>query len=512
MARGSNKTQRVPNVQQASLLSVAESPSQRLAVGGVLFDRGDRSRLFVGAVPLGDYLAREGLRWVLRLGEVLEEVDWRPFENAYKPGGRPALHPRSVLGLVLYGLLLKQASLRQLEALSRRDIGAWWISGGLTPDHTTFTRFFQRHEQLLSEDFFIQVTSLVVKRVGISAGELALDGTVVQAMASTSQALKREALEKELKEAKAADEQKRVEQLEAANAALKEREDAKDAAGKDPTKAQVSPVEPEAVLQPQKNSEDFAFAYKPTIGVHPSGLIVGQGLSPTSETECVPEVMTQHGQIFGVQPTRALGDAGFNCFDVLALFVALQVPALIPGGHNDKMQRQGAQGRFSKSDFSYDSMNDIVRCPAGQHMHPHAPQRDRAGRVYREFRTPACASCSVREKCTTSKRQRKFKRYEGDELKEAMANAFQQPGAREAYSQRAATVEPAIARLRQNGLNRFTRRGRRRARLELALRCTAHNLGLLLWGRAGLFVVFRLVRLHGAPWRIADLVLFYVPQ
>jgi len=190
------------------------------------------------------------------------------------------------------------------------------------------------------------MTSLVVKQLGLAAAELALDGTVIQAMASTSQSLKREALEKELKAAKDASAAERVEQLEVASAALKQREDAKDAAGKDSTKAQVSPIEPEAVLQPQKNSEDFALSYKPVIGAHPSGLIVAQGLSPSSETACVPELMVQHGQVFGAQPTSVLADAGFNTLDILALFVAMQVPALIPGGHGKDMQRKGIAGRF----------------------------------------------------------------------------------------------------------------------------------------------------------------------
>lgn len=511
MARGSNKTQRVPDVQQASLLTVAESPSQRMAVAGVLFDCGDRSRLFVGAVPLRDYLARESLRWVLRLAEVLEEVDWKAFEQAYKPGGRPALHPRMVVGLVLYGLMLKQASLRQLEALARRDIGAWWIAGGLTPDHTTFTRFFQRHEQLLSEDFFVQVTSLVVKRLGISAAELALDGTVVQAMASTSQALKREALEKELREAKDANETERVERLQAASIALKEREEVKDAAGKDASKAQISPVEPDAVLQPQKNSEDFAFAYKPVIGAHPSGLIVGQALSPTSETSCVPELLTQHGQVLGAQPKTVLADAGFNTLDVLGLLVMLELDALVPGGGNAKMQRKGTAGRFPKSDFAYEPSTDTVRCPAGHQMRPRSPQLDRAGREYREFRTPACDACPLRNQCTTAS-QRKFKRYAGDELKEAMAQVLQQPAARDAYARRAAIVEPAIARLRQSGLNRFSRRGRRGARLELALRCTAHNLSLFLWGRAGFFVAICFYRSPDASWHLAAVATAYMPR
>jgi hypothetical protein len=328
---------------------------------------------------------------------------------------------------------LKQSSLRQLEALGRRDVGAWWISGGLTPDHTTFTRFFQRHEELLSGEFFVQVTSQIVKRLGISADEVALDGTVVQAMASTSQMLKREALEKKLQEAKQADDEERVEQLETASAVLKEREVAREAAGKDPSQARVSPTEPEAVLQPKKNSEDLAFSYKPVVGAHPSGIITGQALSPSSETACVPEVLVQHGQIFDAPPTRALADAGFNSLEILTLFVLLQLDALIPGGRSDSdtMTRGGTSGRFPKSAFIYDEATDTVRCPAGEQMRARSPQLDRAGRAYREFRTPACRACPLRDKCTGAS-ERRLKRYEGEELKDAMTQVLQQPAARKA--------------------------------------------------------------------------------
>ena len=117
----SKRTHKVPDVQQASLLEVPESRTPRPVVERVQFDMGDRARLFVGAVPLERYLKDEDLGWVLKLGELLAELDWKPFEASYKPGGRPPHHPRLVMGLILYGMMLRQSSLRQLEALARRD-------------------------------------------------------------------------------------------------------------------------------------------------------------------------------------------------------------------------------------------------------------------------------------------------------------------------------------------------------------------------------------------------------
>jgi len=506
MTRRSNKTRRLPDVRQASLLTVEKTPTQRSAVQVVQFDRGDRQNLFIGAVPLDTYLDRGGLKWVLRFAELLDDVDWSDFEASYKPGGRPALHPQMVVGIIMYGLILKQPSLRQLESLALRDVGAWWLSGGLTPDHTTFTKFIQRHARLLSEDFFVQVTRRVVKGLGVSAGDLGLDGTVAEAMASTAQALKREALEKELKDAKESIDPERVEQLEAAGVALTEREAAKKAAGKDPKTALVSPVEPEAVLQPQKNSEDFRLSYKPVVGVHASGVIVGQALSPSSETACVTEVLTQHGQILDAVAETTLADSGFNTLEVLTLMLALSANALIPSGRSDNegMNRKGTKGRFPKSAFVYDETTDTVLCPAGAVMRPRKAQPDRAGRMYREFRTPACASCPLRERCKQpNAKARRLKRYVGEEMKDVMAQVLHQRAAREHYAKRSVIAEPAFARLREQGLGRFRRAGVKGARLEFALLCTAHNLRLLLFARKGVVIVIATVRVPNAPWRVA---------
>ena len=83
----------------------------------VLFEHGDRDGLFVGNRPLKQYLKDAGLGWVLRVGELMDELDLSAFEAGYEPGGRPPLHPRRVLGLMMYAAVLQQSSLRQTEAL-----------------------------------------------------------------------------------------------------------------------------------------------------------------------------------------------------------------------------------------------------------------------------------------------------------------------------------------------------------------------------------------------------------
>lgn len=493
-------THRLPEIRQAELLAVPESRSPRPQVERVRFDTGDRARLFVGPVALDKYLTTEGLSWVLQLAALLEELDWTSFEATYKPGGRPPLHPRLVMGLILYGMMLKQSSLRQLEALSRRDVGAWWLSGGLTPDFTTFTKFIKRHRDVLSDDFFVKTTWLIVKRLKLGKrGVVGIDGTVMQAAASTAAALKKEALAEELEDATEAGDTPAVEKLTRARDVMEERREKREDAGKSPDTVVVSPHEPDAVLLPKKNSNDFQLAYKPTVATHSSGLIVGQALSPTSEPECVRALLEQHQQVFDAQPELVLADSGFHSVEVLALFVRLDIDALVPSGKGTKEKKTKAS-LFPRSEFAWDEEANAPRCPAGRLMSGgHTPQKDRRGAEYRQFQGRGCRTCTLRDRCTRNA-PRRLKVYEGDDLKRAMAEALSHPAAKKAYRARAGIVEPSIARLREGGLVRFRKRGTANVRVEFSLHCVAHNLRMLFWGGGRRFVVAAAVVLPDGRW------------
>jgi len=509
----------------------------------VCFEAGSRAGLYVGAKPLKEYLEEVEERWVLRLGELLDGLDWGAFEAAYQPGGRPPLHPKRVVGLLMYGMVLQQASLRQMESLARRDVGAWWLTGGLSPDHTTLARFIARHEELVSTEFFIGLTRSIAKHLGLKASDLAIDGTVTMAASSAVNGLKREALEKARDEAKEASEAAqaaeeattvtpeseagmtsgattpespaaakaaaRVEALEAALRSLDARAEALKESGKPSDKLQVSPFEPEAVLQPLKRSNDYGFAYKPTVAAHPAGLIIGQNLSPSNETEHVPDLLAQHQKVFGGQPQRALMDSGFCTIGLLTTCVAMGIDVLSPTGQGGQ-PRRGRKGLFAKSLFKYDEKRDVVTCPNNAQMKPGVFLVDRRGNRYREFRTSACATCPLRKSCTSGK-QRALKRFEGDELKDAMTEILTHPEARAAYTRRSVIVEPVFARFLAAGFVRFRRKGRRRARTEFALRCSAHNVALFVRRTRRSLVVFFAMMRPDASWRLVVIGLNAAP-
>jgi transposase len=425
----------------------------------------------------------------VKLREELEQVDFGMLERNYLGSGRPPYHPRILMGLIVYGVLKGKHSLRELEELAVVDVGAWWICGGLQPDHSTIGDFLERHQAEVSNDYFTELVKSLAGRKAIKPGVVAGDGTVIEASASRFELLSREAAERAAEKAKAAAEQepedqelkeRAAEASEVAEVARERAKQKKDKGSKEADSAAVvTPVEPEAVPQRCKDGR-FRPGYKPSILVHESGLIIGQVVEASCESAAVAGLFDQHYAVFGANPELALFDAGYHNQVVLSEAVERGINMLCPSGKtlDEHWQRRGNKGKFGKTQFVYDRDGDCYRCPAGHVMMPGAEYVEtRTGQRARKYKTKQCVGCPLRLQCTESEAGRVIVRMEADELKEAMEEVMAQGRARQQYRKRKEIVERVFAEFGwRQGLRRFRRRARSGAALEFALHCIAHNL------------------------------------
>jgi hypothetical protein len=481
----------LPNTSQRSLAFVgpAEEPRAVGRNGAPVFRKGKAPKdIFIGETALPDYLRSLKLGWVARLRNLVWELDYTAFFSSYQGTGRQPFHPAIIVGLIVYGMLKRQWSLRDLESLARIDVGAWLMCGGIQPDHSTIGKFIVRHQELLTEEFFVTATRALAAKLRLSPGKAAIDGTVIEAAGSHYRALRAEALETAAAKAQTvaqrapedAAAQKKAQQMERAVTASKQRQQGRRAAGKDPKSVQVAVTEPEAMVQSQKNKSTRP-SYKGSLMAIPEGLITGQAVDPSSETAVVNAMLDQYEATMWAQPLLSLLDAGYFSIEMLGLFVAREIDVLIPAGKatgtDDIEKRQRKEGKLLKNRFIYDDATDTYTCPAGQILVARERSSDRNGR-YRRYRGVACATCSMKAKCTTSDRGRTIKRYDGDELKEAMIEVLRHPRARQDYRARSHIAERPLAELKtRQGLTRFHRRGLRGAAVEFSLHCIAYNLG-----------------------------------
>jgi hypothetical protein len=391
------------------------------------------------------------------------------------------------MGLILYGFMEGVCSLRGLEKLSAKDLGANYLSAGQIPDHSTIGKFILRHEDVLSEGFFQKTLQDIARALHLKLDEVSGDGTVIEARASHYRTLKAEAMREACEAAGRAAEAEpaswvlveKAERLSRANQELQRRSEEKRKKGKGASQMQISPLEPEAVIQPLKNKACRP-SYKPIIFSSPDRFIASQTVVPSNEAAGAMVLLETYQETTGEDLRCVLFDAGFHTSELLGYAVENHLDILTPSGRadRDEWRKQSRAGKkFVKQDFHYDAENDVYICPHGFELPVVERYTSESGESVRRYRCGDGGHCPQPERCTDSSRGRTIKRYEFDELKEAMEQVMEQPGARRKYRKRQGMVEPVFGYLRgRQQLSKFHRFGLCKVRLEFALHSIAYNL------------------------------------
>lgn len=485
MGRATKKSG-TPDDQQFQLF--VELPSggkleRTAADSGRRFLTGDPNAIVVGTTPLKQYLRESGQLQPLTIGELLDQQDWSEFEARYAATGRPPYAPRLMLGLILYGVMRGNHSLRELERLARLDLGCMWLTGGIAPDHTNIGRFIVLHEQSLTSSFFESLTRHVLKVTGSCGERLAGDGTVIEAACSHYKRLKEEAVRERKKKADDALEaapddaavQREHEVSTQCEQEFERRAKARKRSGRSTESLSICGSEPEAVVQRLKRTKGVAASYKPSVMANGDRIITAVAVDPSNELAAVVPLLEQSAKVLGQQPDEVLFDAGYFDDGVIAATLERDISLLCPEGQNPGTTKQGKV--FPKSQFEYQSVTDSYRCPAGQTLIYLTTHAATAGKpAQRMYGGADCGQCPLRPQCT-SQEQRKIARLPQDTQRDALREVMRQPGVRKVFGKRKAMVEPVFSHLRTiQGLQRFRRRGLKAVACEFALHAMAYNL------------------------------------
>jgi transposase len=145
----------------------------------------DREQDFLMPPSVREWLPAGHLAWYLL--EVVERLDLGAFYGEYRAdgSGRPAHDPAMMVALLLYAYAVGERSSRQIERRCVDDVAFRVIAANRVPDHTTISRFRQRHAERLAE-LFVQVLALCAKAGMVRVGTVAVDGTKLAANAGIS--------------------------------------------------------------------------------------------------------------------------------------------------------------------------------------------------------------------------------------------------------------------------------------------------------------------------------------
>jgi transposase len=145
----------------------------------------DRDQDFLMPPSEREWLPAGHLAWWLL--DVVERLDLDVFYGEYRGdgSGRPAHDPRMMVALLLYAYVVGERSSRRIERRCVEDVAFRVIAANRAPDHSTISRFRQRHAERLAE-LFVQVLALCAKAGMVRVGTVAVDGTKLAANAGLS--------------------------------------------------------------------------------------------------------------------------------------------------------------------------------------------------------------------------------------------------------------------------------------------------------------------------------------
>jgi transposase len=136
-----------------------------------------------------DWLPEEHPVYVLL--EIVAELDLSSIDRKYQakdPRGTRPYPPEMMTALLLYGYSTGVYSSGKLEKATYEDIPFRVVCAGNHPDHTRISEFRRVHLEELRE-IFVQVLQICDRMGLVELGDIAFDGTKVQASASKHKAM-----------------------------------------------------------------------------------------------------------------------------------------------------------------------------------------------------------------------------------------------------------------------------------------------------------------------------------
>lgn len=409
-----------------------------------------------------------------------------------KVTGRPPYDPADLLKLYLYGYFQQIRSSRRLERECGRNIEVMWLLGRLVPDFKTIAEF-----RRLNGVAFAQVCRHFVqfcRGAGLVSGDLvAIDGSKFQAVAAVRRAvqLKRLRRQEAVLDKQIAEYLSQLEQADreethavvdkaALQAALCQLQDRQSNITSTAALMEAIGIEQHVLTEPDARlmrtaHQGMKVAYNVQSAVDAEhGLIVHHDVTQDGNDTQQLEPMAKATQtVLAQDALTVVADAGYSH---LAQIQACEDAGITPYvALNRAVNSQGDGGLFDRSEFTYDDASDSFSCPNNVRLTLKQIHRKNQNRIY-AAPIESCATCPLKEKCTTAKR-RYVSRHDHEAASMRMLARLE--AVPDIMRRRAATVEHPFGNLKyamMGNAGRFLLRGLEGARAEMALAVCAYNL------------------------------------
>jgi transposase len=412
------------------------------------------------------------------------------FKTEPNSKGRPAYHPIILLKIYVYGYFNQVHSSRRLEREAQRNIELMWLTGRLAPDFKTIADFRKDNREairLVCREFV-----MLCKHVGLFKDALvAIDGSKFKAVNNRDKNFTRAKMVRRLSDVEASidryldslanvDEQEsksdngKTEQLKQKVAALKEemaRLKALEVEMLNAPDQQISETDPDARSMKTRGQGLVGYNVQTAVDVS-SHLIVNHDVTNVgNDRNLLAGVAIETKAVLEIDSLTAIADRGYYKGEQIKACEDNNITVFIPKSDTSGNR---AKDLFTKDKFIYITDVDEYECPAGARMTYRFTTKE-SGKLIRRYATPACTTCSIKDKCTTSKQARRISRWEHEDV---LDRAQERLNANwDMMAIRSATVEHPFGTIKSwMGYTHFLTKTLGGVRAEMSLHVLAYNM------------------------------------
>ena len=439
----------------------------------------------------------------LDLGRYYEDMEVMEGE-----AGRPALYPRLMISLWIYGYSKGVSSGREISRLCEYDPAYQWLTGLEGVNHHSLSDFRVRHKEALDE-LFTQVLGLLSAEGLVSLERVMHDGTKVKAYASADTFRREQRVRAHLEVARqqvermgdprtaeevsprvgkareraARERQQRLEEalrelekIRASKSSLEEKQEAR-----------VSLSDPESRVMKQGGGGGYGPSYNMQVSTDAGHkIIVGVGVTQAGvDYEQLKDAERRIEDNLGRPAEQLVVDGGFVSRDNILAMIARGVELIGPleegvAQSAGQMKRRGVDRAFYPDRFEYDASTDTYGCPAGKRLRL-AGKEKRVGKTNYQYRASPqeCGVCRYKPQCCPQNGTKGRAIVRAEEAPEVIGfkAKMETEEAKAIYRRRGEVAEFPNAWLKEKiRLRQFRHRGLLKVGMEALWACLAYNL------------------------------------
>ena len=419
----------------------------------------------------------------------------RPY---YSHTGQPSVDPVVLFKALLIGYLYGITSERRLMDEVQVNLAYRWFLGydldEDIPDHSVLSKARLRFGLEVFEGFFQRSIELCGEAGLLCEGPVYVDSTLVRAAASMDSLMERgDGLNPPYSVPEY------VRKLYEENLPLPEEEDPQlpsppsshgesetnvppryrtgrpDGHRRKANSELVSRTDPEATVISRRGF-DMHLAYKAHMAVAgKKGQVITAAVATTgadADEHLLGKVLWHHCRLSHLPLGDVVADAKYGTMANYLYLHQAGLRAFIPSRHH----KRGPRGVWGRDHFQYLLHENVFLCPAGKQLRQFT-RRDSTQRVGYRVEKGTCKSCSFREQCSPSGRERTISRFYDHELIDEAEERVASVLGRRLLHERQVRSEGAFALDKElHGLRRTRFVGKRKVQIQLWLTAAAMNI------------------------------------